>query len=93
MKGIIATREKNEEEKGQYKYKVKDICDGLEIQKSDSPAHIVYCKMYVEICGMQVKNAQEREPGIVGICVRQVQRTEKMTIDYEVVKRWSHGQY
>ena len=46
MKGIIAIREKNEKEKGSIQYKVKDICDGLEIQKSDSPAHIVQCKQY-----------------------------------------------
>ena len=49
MKGIIAVREKNKKEKGSIKYEVKDICDGVEIQKSDSPAHIVQCKMYIEI--------------------------------------------
>ena len=59
MKGIIAIREKNKKEKGSIKYEVKDICDGLEIQKSDSPAHIVQCKMYVELCGMQIRKAQE----------------------------------
>ena len=49
MEGTNAVRRKNEKEKGQYKVLGKDICDGLEIQKSDSPAHIIQCKMYVEI--------------------------------------------